>query len=88
MKKTLGLIPNREEEKDEVIEDNTPEKPKLEEIPKGVNITEFEPNNKYMQDDLIDITNDDTCDADNVANTTDNVDVFEVDVQMFDTQQE
>ncbi|XP_059077936.1 uncharacterized protein LOC131876529 [Cryptomeria japonica] len=93
VKKALGLIPNEEEKKDEVIEDNTPKKPKLEEFPKGVKITDFELDNKYMQDDpidteSIDIIDDDIDDANNVANTFDNTNIFEVDVQKFEHQQE
>ncbi|XP_057834752.2 midasin-like [Cryptomeria japonica] len=93
VKKALGPIPNEEEEKDEVIEDITSDKPNAEELPKGVKIIDFELDNKYMQDDPSDtesvyIIDGDTSDANNVANTTDNVDVFEVDVKMFDAQQE
>ncbi|XP_059073196.1 uncharacterized protein LOC131874011 [Cryptomeria japonica] len=59
----------------------------------GVKPTDFEPNNKYLYDDPvdiepIDITDDDTGDVDNIVNTADNVDVFEVDEWILDTQQE
>lgn len=55
--------------------------PKSEELPEGVKIIDFEPDNKYMQDgpidtEPIDIIDDDTIDADNIVNTADNVDTF------------
>lgn len=91
IKKALGLILDEEEEKDEQVEEDSSERLKEEEIPKGVKIIDFELDNKYMQDDPIDtestiIANDNT--GDNVDNTINNIDVFDVDVQMFEQHEQ
>lgn len=80
IKKALGLTPNEEDEKDEEIEQEKSEKFKSRELPKGVKITNFEPNNNYLYDnsidiEAVDISNDN--DTDNVANTADNIDVVD-----------
>ncbi|XP_057862171.2 uncharacterized protein LOC131070609 [Cryptomeria japonica] len=87
IKKALGLIPDEDEGKDEQVEEDSFEKLKEKELPKGVKITNFELDNKYMYDDPIDtepifIPDDNT--RDKVDNTIDNIDVLDVDVQMFE----
>ncbi|XP_059073796.1 uncharacterized protein LOC131874436 [Cryptomeria japonica] len=89
IKKALDLIPD--EKKDEQVEEGCSKKFKSEELPKGVKIIDFEPDNKYMQDDPIDtepifIPNDNT--RDNIDNTIGNIDVFDVDVQMFEQHEQ
>ncbi|XP_059064805.1 uncharacterized protein LOC131856871 [Cryptomeria japonica] len=89
IKKALGLI--LKEEKDEQVEEDSFEKFKSEELPKGVKVMDFELDNKYMQDDPIDtestiIPDDDT--RDNVDNNVDNIDAFDVDVQIFEQHEQ
>ncbi|XP_057873186.1 uncharacterized protein LOC131079291 [Cryptomeria japonica] len=67
MKNALSLIPDEEEDKDEEIEDDTPVKPKYKELPEGVMIIDFEPDNKYMQDDHIDTEQKDKIDKEEEA---------------------
>ncbi|XP_059068448.1 uncharacterized protein LOC131858966 [Cryptomeria japonica] len=85
IKKALGLILDEEEEKQ--IEEDSSKKLKVEELPKGVKIIYFELDDKYMYDDPIDtelifIPNYNT--RDNVDTTIGNIDVFDVDVHMFE----
>ncbi|XP_059078226.1 uncharacterized protein LOC131876767 [Cryptomeria japonica] len=80
-----------DEEKDEQVEEDNSENLKAEELPKAIKITNFESDNKYMYDDPIDteptfIPNDNT--RDNVENTIDNIDVLDVDVQMFEQREQ
>lgn len=84
IKKALGLIPNEE---DEQVEEGSSKKFKSEELPKFVKITYFEPNNKYMQDDLID-TKPIFIHDDNTGDNVDNIDVFDVDVQIFEQHEQ
>ncbi|XP_057847461.2 actin cytoskeleton-regulatory complex protein PAN1-like [Cryptomeria japonica] len=79
----MGLIP-KEEEKDKEDKDDTPDKLKEEDFPKGVKLIDLELDNKYLYNDPIDTKPIDILDdvdnsnivnndIDNVENTRDNV---------------
>lgn len=85
LKKALGLIPTEEE----YVKDVEPVKLKRECFPEGMKPTNFKPDEIVLDDQPVNtqtkpmfIHDDDI--GDNIDNTANNIDVYDVDVQMFE----